>query len=94
MTIESAEDIAARAFGFLAEDTARITCFLNLTGIAPDTLPGLVSERAFLSGVLDHLMSDDALILTFCANANLTPQDVQRAHRELVGVAGKTGGVP
>ena len=86
MDIESAEHIASRAFGFLAEDKARITHFLNLSGVAPDALASLAGERTFLTGVLDHLMGDDALVLAFCANAELRPEDVQRAHRALVGI--------
>ena len=86
----TAEDIAARAFGFLAEDRVRITRFLSLTGIGPEALPALAGERAFLAGVLDHLMGDDALILTFCANAGIEPRDVLRAHRALTGRGGET----
>lgn len=81
-----AEEIAARAFAFLAEDEARIRGFLSLSGHAPETLAREAGERAFLVGVLDHLMSDDALILTFCANAGLRPEDIARAHRVLGGV--------
>ena len=92
MSNESAEHVAALAFAFLAEDKVRIGRFLDLTGISSDALAGLVGERTFLAGVLDHLMGDDALILAFCANFDLKPNDVKRAHRLLVGVeAGEHG---
>ena len=83
MNSEQAETIAAQAFGFLADDRNRIARFLQLSGTTPDALAALAGERAFLAGVLDHLMSDDALVLTFCANAGLRPDDVVRAHRAL-----------
>jgi len=83
MNSEQAETIAAQAFVFLADERDRISRFLKLTGITPDALSEQAGEPAFLAGVLDHLMSDDALVLTFCANAGLRPDDVVRAHRAL-----------
>jgi hypothetical protein len=83
MNGEQAEIIAAQAFGFLAGDRDRIARFLQLTGLTPDALAEQAGDPAFLAGVLDHLMSDDALVLTFCANAGLRPGDVVQAHRAL-----------
>ena len=77
------ENIAAQAFYFLCDERGRIERFLRLTGLDAADLPELAGERSFLTGVLDHLLGDEALLLTFCANRGIEPEAIAAANRQL-----------
>ncbi|MCB1434383.1 MAG: DUF3572 family protein, partial [Alphaproteobacteria bacterium] len=38
-------------------------------------------------GVLDHVLSDQTLLLTFAENCGLAPSDVQKTRRKLPGAS-------
>lgn len=82
-SLAESENIAAQAFYFLCDDRGRIERFLKLTGLDAADLPELTSERSFLTGVLDHLLADEALLLTFCANRGIEPEAIAAAQRHL-----------
>jgi len=71
-----AERVAATALAFLAEDERRLTRFLTETGLVPGDLASSVGERATLAAVLEHLLLDETLLLTFCANNSLSPDRI------------------
>ena len=82
---DAAQDIAIGALKFLAGDQARLSRFLGLTGWTPETLASAESREAILEAVLDHLMGEEDLLLTYAANHGLNPEDVALAHRTLSG---------
>lgn len=81
--IDAAEALAFRAVAFIAADQAYLAEFLSQSGVSPDALAELIESRAFLTGVLDHLMADESLLLAFCGNAGLDPSDVMPARNAL-----------
>lgn len=88
-----AETIAIQALGFLAGDMERLDRFLALTGLSPAGVREAAGEPGFLAAVLEHVSSDEALLMTFAANAGIEPQAVTRARLALVnaGRAAKDG---
>lgn len=82
-----AEALAIDALGFLAEDGERLGRFLAATGIAPVTLRAAAREPTFLLAILEHVLSDDALVLAFAANRAIAPEGVARARDRLAGGA-------
>jgi hypothetical protein len=80
-----AEDVAVKAFSFLAADPERLGRFLAITGLGPQNLRGAAGEPGFLAGVLTHIAEDEALLVAFAADANLPPERVARAHVLLAG---------
>jgi hypothetical protein len=82
---EDAESIAIRALGFLAGDDSHMERFLALTGIGPGDIRAAASEPGFLAAVLDHVASDESLLLAFAANAGLAPGAVATAKAALAG---------
>lgn len=80
---DGAMAIAAQAMAFLAEDADRLGRFLALTGLSPETLRGGIAQPALLGAVLDHLLSDEALLLAFAAAAELPPELPAAARRLL-----------
>lgn len=80
-----AETIAVRALVFLAREPARIERFFALTGLRPEDVRALAHEPAFQLAVLEHLASDERLLLAFVAAENVTPESVAQALRALGG---------
>ena len=87
MTTErsSAETLALRVIFWLLEDADRAQGFLVATGAAPQDLAGSATEPAFLGAVLDHLLSDDALVTGFCDHAGLPYTAPMQARPHLPG---------
>jgi hypothetical protein len=80
---QSPDSVAIAALGYLAgrpEETAR---FLAVTGLYPARLRAAASEPGFLAGVLDHILSDESLLLAFAAEAGLPPASVAEARHRL-----------
>jgi hypothetical protein len=82
---ESAEKLAISALGFLAQDAERLGQFLSATGIGPDMIRRAAADPSFLAGVLDHVGSDETLVLAVAEHAGVRPQDLERAQAALSG---------
>ena len=81
----AAENLAIAALGFIAAEPERLSRFLALTGIAPDSIRAAAREPQFLVGVLDHVMGDERLLLAFAAEHEVDPEAVMRARHALAG---------
>jgi Protein of unknown function (DUF3572) len=82
-TREDAEALALAALDFLGQDGERIGRFLSLSGLDPGTLRKAAAEPGFLSGVLDYVAGDEALLLAFAEAAGVAPERVGEARRLL-----------
>jgi len=74
LSIEEAEIIALNALSFLASDAVRLDRFLRLSGVSATDIRAAAADREFLAGVLNHLLQDESLLLTFAADADLDPR--------------------
>ncbi len=81
----SPESIAGRALGFLAGDPARLGRFLALSGLDPSTIRAAASDPGFLPAVLDHILSDERLLMAFAGEEGLKPEAVARARAAFGG---------
>jgi hypothetical protein len=81
MTRDEAETIALKGLAFLSGDETRLTRFLGLTGLEPGQLRQEIQSPWFLAAVLDHLLSDESLLLVFCAENEVEPELVAPARR-------------
>ena len=84
-TRDRAETLAIAALSFLAEDPERLGVFLALSGIGPESLRTAAGEPHFLAGVLDHVASNEKLLLDFAEHQGIDPFDVTRARQSLGG---------
>lgn len=82
---EFAEALAIRALAHLAQDNEVLERFLSITGLAPDKIREAAASPGFLAGVLDYLMQNEALLLTFSENNNIEAESILAAHRQLSG---------
>jgi hypothetical protein len=79
MTLERAESLAAQGLAFLAEDPARLSHFLTLTGLRADQVRAHAETPQFLAAVLEHIANDESLLLVFTANASIAPGTIAPA---------------
>ena len=79
------ETLALQALTFLAADEDRLTRFLGLTGIAPETLRQIAHDPAGLGAVLDYLLGWEPLLLDFAAEIDVNPEAIARARQKLPG---------
>ncbi len=84
--LKQAENIALMALAFLAEDADRLSRFLSLSGLNPEILRENADKREFLAAVLAHLLSDESLLMVFCASQAIPPENIKPAHRVLAEV--------
>ena len=80
-----AQEFAVAALEFIASEPRRLARFLDMTGIALESVGAASEEANFLAGVLDHLSDDESLLLTFCKQAGVAPQEIVRARVVLGG---------
>jgi Protein of unknown function (DUF3572) len=88
---DAATELAIAALTFLAGETERLERFLALTGLGPQSLRAAAREPSFLLGVLDHVGSDEGLLLAFASENGIDPEDVERARDALAERPGDTG---
>ncbi len=84
-SLEAGRSLAVSGLAFIANDSDRLSRFLNLTGLGPHNLRTAAADPAFLDSVLDYLVGDETLLLAFAADAGLKPEAVARAHAALRG---------
>lgn len=83
MDAETAQELAVRAFVFLALDVDRARRFAAESGLSPENLRAAAETPEFLQGVLDYFLRDESLLLAFSANCGVDPADVPRARDSL-----------
>ena len=89
MNRPDAEEIAISALSFLAMDPGRLSRFLDLTWLAPSSIRQAANDKDFLLSVLDHIMQDDSLLLSFSETGGINPDDIVAAHGVLGAPAGE-----
>ena len=82
---QAAETLAIQALAFLAEQPERLSRFLALTGIEPDQIRAAAREPGFFAGVLEHMLSDESLLIAFADSAGINPAEIARARAALGG---------
>ena len=84
-TLETAQTIALQGLAFLAEEPGRLQRFAGLTGIDLGELRARADAPDLLAAVLEHLASDESLLLVFAASRGIAPEDVAPALHLLQG---------
>lgn len=82
---EAAQTIALKALGYLAAEEDLLEPFLGSTGLAAGDLRAGATDSAFLAGVLDYFLQNEALLLAFAGASELAPETIVRARQSLPG---------
>src|SRR5436305_12625266 len=81
----AAEALAIAALTFLAGEPERLGRFLALTGIGPEKIRAAAAEPGFLAGILEHIGSDQSLLLAFANQSGVEPKHIEAARGILSG---------
>lgn len=82
---DQARLLALKSLAYISQSENDMARFIAETGLEGTDVMQLVDKPAFLSGVLDFLMRDESLLLSFCAHEALEPPAVEAARHELGG---------
>lgn len=74
-----AQNLAVKAFLFLAVDAERARRFAAETGLSRETLRSAAASADILRGVLDYLAGNESLLLAFIANCGIELAEFERA---------------
>jgi hypothetical protein len=85
LTREAAETLAVQALAFIAEEPRALSRFLGATGLAAEQIRAAARQPRFLAGVLEHMLTDEPLLVAFAESAGIDPGEVVRAARLLGG---------
>lgn len=85
MTAEGAQTLALNALAYLLADPDRASRFCVASGVAGEDMANQLGDAAFLGGVLDFVLEDEALLAEIAAAAGLSPEAVGAARRQLPG---------
>jgi hypothetical protein len=83
---DGAEKLAISALQFLAGQPEELGRFLALAGIGPHQIRLAAAEPRFLLGIVDFMLSDEALLLAFSETSGLPPDSLARARHALEDV--------
>ena len=70
--------VAVAALAFFAADRERLDRFLSATGLGPNNLRDAAAAPGFHASVLDYLLSDEPLLLSFAEDQGLDPDQIAR----------------
>ncbi|MGD8808877.1 MAG: DUF3572 family protein [Gammaproteobacteria bacterium] len=82
---ERAEALALQALAFIAADEERFRRFLLSTGTTAEDVRRRAADPDFLSGVYDHMLADEPLLMAFAEEAGVEPSAVAAARYRLPG---------
>ncbi len=85
MNSDQAEVIGIKTLGWLAGQEDLMGRFLGMSGIAAEDLRKRARSPEFLGFVLDFMLTDDAVIIAFCADTGLAEDTPMRARAALPG---------
>jgi len=88
MRHEDAETLALSALVHIAADEERLSRFLAVTGMDPQSLREEAGKPGFAVGILDYVCGDEPLLVGFAAEQGLSPEAVASAWRMLAGPGG------
>lgn len=77
------EAVAIAVFDRLVAEPERLGRFMALSGLSPDSIRGAAGSAGFLPAVLDHVCSDEALLIEIAGELEVDPGAVARARAEL-----------
>ncbi len=84
-TQKAAEMLAIQALAFISEDPRTLGRFLDISGIQLAQIRTASRQPGFLAGVLEHMLSDEKLLVAFADSAGIDPASVARAASMLGG---------
>ena len=78
-TKEQAEIVAIQALGYLAGAPEELEKFISVTAMDSNDLTKCAHSADGLAGILDYVCQDESILLGFCSEYDIRPDDPMRA---------------
>jgi hypothetical protein len=75
--------LADACLGYLAEHPHELLAFMQHAGLDPDALRRSVGSPSLQHGLIDYFASNEPILLAFCANSSLSPEQFMRVWHRL-----------
>lgn len=75
--------LSIQAFSYIASKENYLLQFLTQTGVTPQTAKDDLQKPEMMAAVMDFLMESDELLLGFCAEYDISPEQVWRYRKDL-----------
>lgn len=86
LTPQAAESLAAELFAWMAGEPEVMSRFMAASGLDAATIRAAAADPAFLGGVLDFAVGDDAVVVAFAGHAGIAPDRIGAAWTTLTMV--------
>jgi hypothetical protein len=83
ITVSEAETLAVAAFSALTADEERMSRFMTLSGLQPDTIRQAAGSPRFFAAILDYVVSDEPLLIALASELGVKPERLMGAHLAL-----------
>ena len=80
ITPEAAENVAVAAFSAIMGDEERMSRFMAMSGLQPETIREAATSPGFFAGILDYVVSDEPLLVALATEMNVKPERLMEAH--------------
>jgi hypothetical protein len=81
--IEEAETLAVAAFSAITGDEERMSRFMAISGLRPDTIRQAAASPRFFAAILEYVVSDEPLLIALAAELSVKPERLMGAHLAL-----------
>ena len=85
VSLENANEVALDAIAFLLADEDRLLQFLSFTGADPGQLRERLNDKEFHASILDYLLQNELLLISFASEIQVTPETISRARIAIAG---------
>ncbi|MDO8360553.1 MAG: DUF3572 domain-containing protein [Devosia sp.] len=82
-TTVTLKELADAALQYLARNPEQLADFMVQSGIGPESLRRLVGTNDFAHGLIDHVVSNEPLLLAVAAESKLKPESIVAAWARL-----------
>ncbi|WP_244622665.1 DUF3572 domain-containing protein [Microvirga brassicacearum] len=80
---DEAEALAVAAFSAIMGDEERMSRFMAVSGLRPDTIREAAGSPRFFAGILDYVVADEPLLIALASEMNVKPERLMGAHMAL-----------
>jgi Protein of unknown function (DUF3572) len=84
---DAGQAMALQALAFLAADSDLLDGFLATTGLHLGDVRDLAADIDFQAGVLDYVLANEPLLISFAVDSGVRPQDIVAARSRLPGAS-------
>ena len=80
---DEAETLAVAAFSAITGDEERMSRFMSISGLRPETIRQAAESSRFFAAILEYVVSDEPLLVALATELGVRPERLMAAHLAL-----------